>query len=63
MKYYVFFHFVNGHTFRATMMIDNLSDQFVGGLANSKFLQFEEDGKLVIVNMSNVTHIKIAKAE
>ena len=69
MKYYVFFHLVSGDSVRMTVLDDAdviLKDDgtaFAQGLLSKPFGHFIEDGKLVIVNMNNVTYIKVAKAE
>ena len=69
MKYYVFFHLVNGGNVRMTTTLNLIADmnayadELANELAKRPFTHFVEDGKLVIVNMSNVAYIKITKAE
>lgn len=69
MKYRVAFVMTNGHEIRATVNVskdiyleaagDFLADEF----ATPKFFHFIENDKLVFVNMSNVSHIRVYKAE
>lgn len=69
MKYYAFFHFVDGRDVRITMPGDfdikdsELRSRLANDLVTAKFMHFFENGKLVIVNMSNVASITVAKAE
>lgn len=69
MKYYVFFHLVNGHNVRMTTKINTQggleqnADEFAQTLVKCPYLHFMDGDNLVVVNMSNVAYIKIVKAE
>lgn len=68
-KCYVFFHLISGMNVRMPVTLnlladlDEYADEFANSLAKCPFIHFVEDGKIVIVNMSNVAYIKITKAE
>lgn len=67
MKYYIFFHLVTGRDVRATVTLNSEidfeknGDDFVNELVSKPYLHFMENGKLVVVNMSNVASIQVAK--
>ena len=69
MKYYIFFHMINGRDIRATLEapegadLEANSSAISNELTSKPFWHFYEENRLVVVNMRNVAYVKIAKAE
>lgn len=65
--YNAFFYLTTGQIIRMRLPLDGDLEEVQDGLANALaskgFWHFFENGKLTIINMSNVAYIKVAKAE
>ena len=68
-EYYVFFHLVGGGCARITVNdkrdIENETDRdnMANSIVKCPFVHSFENGRLEIINMSNVASITVAKAE
>lgn len=70
MKYQVAFITTNGFEVRGFINLDNdiidsesAADTLANTFANKDFIYFGENGKLVFVNMRNVSCVRVSKVE